>query len=61
MKNTKEVESKLKQIMFPVALIDLSTDRFIDEFGTEKELKVKEYKAVINLRTTEIYSVVSND
>lgn len=61
MKNTKEAELKLKQIMFPVALIDLFTDRFIDESGSEKGLKVKEYKAVINLRSTEIYSVVSND
>lgn len=58
---SNQVEQKLKQIMFPVALVGLFTDRFVDESGNVKKLSVNEYKAVINMRTTEIYSVVSND
>lgn len=61
MKNTKEIESKLELIMFPVALINLFTEQFTNESGDVKTFKVDDYKAVINLRTTEIYSVVSND
>jgi hypothetical protein len=54
-----ENDNLLKPLLFPVGLVGLHTEEFINENNTSTTIPVKEYFAVINLRSSEVFSVVS--